>query len=191
MAFDHSTKLERDLESCRKELKFARSECQVLKQKLQNNRAKQSELINFNPYSSLNRQTVNSTRLSNSNRVMSLSNVSRASSLFNIKCNYPQLNESNFSEIYAEEEIRNLRDDNQSLKKLNISLKSELFGNRLAIKYLQKELAGRIQQIQILSKSDLTQLDQSRLWNQIETEIHLSRSKTGRRVFVFPKQVSD
>ena len=159
VVFDQNSKLENDLDNCKKELKFVKSERKLLERKLQrleDDQTKQNELANFNTYNSLTRQipSVNSARLSQSNRVMSLSNVSRSSSsLFNIKCNYPQqLNDFNFSEIYAEQEISNLRDDNVSLKKLNISLKSELFGARLAIKYLNKELSGRIQQIQILSK---------------------------------------
>lgn len=170
IVFDHNTKLEKDLDNCKKELKFIRSERNLLERKLLNNQERKDELINLN--NNLNKQTINSTRLSN--RVMSLSNVSRSNSLLNIKCNYPQINELN----YADEEIRNLRDDNLSLKKLNLSLKSELFGCRLQLKYLKKELTGRIQQIQILSKSDLSNQDRSRLLNQIETEIHLSQSKT-------------
>ena len=152
ISFDQNTKLENDLDSCKKQLKFMKSESKLLERRLDDNQVKQNELINFNNFNSLNGHSINSKRLAHSNRVMSLSNVSRSSSLFNIKSNYcTQLNESNFNEIYAQEEIANLRDDNLNLKKLNISLKSELFGARLAIKYLNKELTGRIQQIQILS----------------------------------------
>lgn len=156
IVFDSNDKLQKEVDSVKKDLKFVTSERKLLEQKLENSKSKPTnELMNFNNYNSLNsRQMTNNTRLIQTNRVMSLSNVSRSSSLFNIKCNYPnqQLNESNYSEIYAEEEIANLRQDNISLKKMNISLKSELFGAKLAIKCLNKELTGRIQQIQILSK---------------------------------------
>jgi len=56
-------------------------------------------------------------------------------------------------------------------------LQSELFGSRLAAKYLDKELAGRIQQIQLLGR-DVKDSDHDRLWNQLEAEIHLHRHKT-------------
>lgn len=153
VVFDQNNKLENDLDHCKKDLKMARSECKLLNQKLdQNQQKKQNDLINYHSLTRSTNRSINSTRLSN--RVMSLSNVSRSNSnLFNMKCNYlNQSNDSNFSEIYAEQEIAALRDDNLALKKLNISLKSELFGTRLAIKYLNKELSGRIQQIQLLSK---------------------------------------
>ncbi len=56
-------------------------------------------------------------------------------------------------------------------------MQSELFGSRLAAKYLDKELAGRIQQIQLLGR-DVKDSDHDRLWNQLEAEIHLHRHKT-------------
>lgn len=76
------------------------------------------------------------------------------------------------------EEIRQLRKENISLRNYVLSLQSELYGARLASKYLDKELAGRIQQIQLLGKSDLKGADHDRLWNQLEAEIHLHRHKT-------------
>ncbi len=42
---------------------------------------------------------------------------------------------------------------------------------------MDKELAGRIQQIQLFSKN-LKQDEHERLWNQLESEIHLHRHKT-------------
>ncbi len=52
----------------------------------------------------------------------------------------------------------------------------------MAAKYLDKELAGRIQQIQLLAASkdqslSATNLDQERLWHQLEGEIQLHRHK--------------
>lgn len=78
----------------------------------------------------------------------------------------------------SQEEIKQLRKENISLRRTLLSLQSELFGARLAAKYLDKELAGRIQQIQLLGKSDLKTDDYDRLWNQLEAEIHLHRHKT-------------
>lgn len=76
------------------------------------------------------------------------------------------------------EEMSLLRSENISLRNYILSLQSELYGARLASKYLDKELAGRIQQIQLLGKSDLKGADHDRLWNQLEAEIHLHRHKT-------------
>jgi golgi-associated PDZ and coiled-coil motif-containing protein len=54
----------------------------------------------------------------------------------------------------------------------------EIFsGAKLATKYLDKELAGRIQQIQLFGKN-LKQDEHERLWYQLESEIHLHRHKT-------------
>ena len=56
-------------------------------------------------------------------------------------------------------------------------MSSEINGARLAAKYLDKELAGRIQQIQLFGKN-LKADEHERLWNQLEAEIHLHRHKT-------------
>ncbi|CAF3575253.1 unnamed protein product [Rotaria socialis] len=67
--------------------------------------------------------------------------------------------------------------ENQQLKTHIINLQSEIYGSRLAAKYLDKELAGRIQQIQLLGR-DLRGPNHENLWNQLEAEIHLQRHKT-------------
>ena len=42
-----------------------------------------------------------------------------------------------------EAERRMLQQENEELKRYNLALQSELYGARLAAKYLDKELAGR------------------------------------------------
>ncbi|CAG2182523.1 unnamed protein product, partial [Oppiella nova] len=68
------------------------------------------------------------------------------------------------------EECLQLRKENVSLRRQTLQLQSELFGSRLAAKYLDKELAGRIQQIQLLGR-EAKDADHDRLWNQLEAEI--------------------
>lgn len=68
-------------------------------------------------------------------------------------------------------------EENQKLHREILSLQDDLFGARLASKYLDKELAGRIQQIQLLGR-EIKNNDYERLWNQLEAEIHLHRHKT-------------
>lgn len=80
-------------------------------------------------------------------------------------------------ESLVEAELKQLRKENEALRQYVVALQSEVFGARLAAKYLDKELAGRIQQIQLLGK-DLKGSDHDRLWNQLEAEIHLHRHKT-------------
>ena len=75
-------------------------------------------------------------------------------------------------------EVEILRKENSFLRNQMIVFQGDLFGARLAAKYLDKELAGRIQQIQLLAKSDLRGIEHDRLWNQLEAEIHLHRHKT-------------
>ncbi|CAF4799364.1 unnamed protein product, partial [Rotaria magnacalcarata] len=77
----------------------------------------------------------------------------------------------------AEIKAQEFEKENTSLKAQIVNLQSEIYGSRLAAKYLDKELAGRIQQIQLLGR-DLRGADHENLWNQLEAEIHLHRHKT-------------
>ncbi|XP_069175858.1 Golgi-associated PDZ and coiled-coil motif-containing protein isoform X1 [Procambarus clarkii] len=70
-----------------------------------------------------------------------------------------------------------LRKENDTLRRYILGLQGELFGAKLAAKYLDKELAGRIQQIQLLGR-DLRGEEHDKLWRQLEAEIHLHRHKT-------------
>ncbi|PAV66800.1 hypothetical protein WR25_10523 isoform B [Diploscapter pachys] len=79
--------------------------------------------------------------------------------------------------IRSECELELLRKDYARQRKLISALETEVFGARLAAKYLDKELAGRIQQIQLLGRN-MRGVEHDRLWNQLEAEIHLHRHKT-------------
>lgn len=74
-------------------------------------------------------------------------------------------------------QIKQLEKENTGLRNHVFSLQGEVYGARLAAKYLDKELAGRIQQIQLLGR-DMRGSEHDQLWNQIEAEIHLHRHKT-------------
>ncbi|XP_033099367.1 Golgi-associated PDZ and coiled-coil motif-containing protein-like isoform X2 [Anneissia japonica] len=80
-------------------------------------------------------------------------------------------------EARLEAEVNELIKENESLKHHVLALQGEVYGSRLAAKYLDKELAGRIQQIQLLGR-DLRGPEHDKLWNQLEAEIHLHRHKT-------------
>lgn len=67
--------------------------------------------------------------------------------------------------------------ENKELTKQIDILEKELFGARLASKYLDKELAGRIQQIQLLGRN-IQSKHFEKMWSQLEAEIHLHRHKT-------------
>ena len=58
-------------------------------------------------------------------------------------------------------------------RRIRAELESELVGARLDAKYLDKELAGRIQQIQILLATNTSQEHKQTVWSQIEAEMHL------------------
>ncbi|GMR51109.1 hypothetical protein PMAYCL1PPCAC_21304, partial [Pristionchus mayeri] len=79
--------------------------------------------------------------------------------------------------LRAEVEADVLRKENARWRRLVSALETEVFGARLAAKYLDKELAGRIQQIQLLGRN-MRGIEHDRLWNQLEAEIHLHRHKT-------------
>lgn len=74
-------------------------------------------------------------------------------------------------------ELDQVKKENDQLKEQTVNLNSEIYGARLAAKYLDKELTGRIQQIQLFGKN-LKPEEHERLWNQLEAEIHLHRHKT-------------
>ncbi|OUC40443.1 hypothetical protein D917_04065, partial [Trichinella nativa] len=62
-----------------------------------------------------------------------------------------------------------LKNENENLRKYISALQNEVYGARLAAKYLDKELAG---------SHELLGSEHDRLWEQIEAEIHLHRHKT-------------
>ncbi|ESN92053.1 hypothetical protein HELRODRAFT_181830 [Helobdella robusta] len=80
------------------------------------------------------------------------------------------------SEIWKAE-VMEQRKEISDLKQYIVALQGEVYGARLAAKYLDKELAGRIQQIQLLGR-DMKGSEHDKLWNQLEAEIHLHRHKT-------------
>ncbi|ELW48808.1 Golgi-associated PDZ and coiled-coil motif-containing protein [Tupaia chinensis] len=80
-------------------------------------------------------------------------------------------------EAQLEAEVKLLRKENEALRRHLAVLQAEVYGARLAAKYLDKELAGRVQQIQLLGR-DMKGPAHDKLWNQLEAEIHLHRHKT-------------
>ncbi|XP_057209652.1 Golgi-associated PDZ and coiled-coil motif-containing protein isoform X1 [Triplophysa rosa] len=80
-------------------------------------------------------------------------------------------------EAKLEAEVKLLKKENEALRRHIAVLQAEVYGARLAAKYLDKELAGRVQQIQLLGR-DMKGPAHDKLWNQLEAEIHLHRHKT-------------
>ncbi|XP_054617527.1 Golgi-associated PDZ and coiled-coil motif-containing protein isoform X2 [Dunckerocampus dactyliophorus] len=81
------------------------------------------------------------------------------------------------TEARMEADVRLYRKENEALRRHMAVLQAEVYGARLAAKYLDKELAGRVQQIQLLGR-DMKGPAHDKLWNQLEAEIHLHRHKT-------------
>eukprot|EP00095_Tigriopus_kingsejongensis_P007006 snap_masked-scaffold430_size173499-processed-gene-0.19 protein:Tk07006 transcript:snap_masked-scaffold430_size173499-processed-gene-0.19-mRNA-1 annotation:"golgi-associated pdz and coiled-coil motif-containing" len=90
-----------------------------------------------------------------------------------------------------EEKCFGLEEENGRLRKGQVELESELVGARLDARYLDKELAGRVQQIQILLANGTSQDHKQKVWNQIETEMHLQRSKTISNMCYSKQRVKD
>ncbi|KAL6731881.1 hypothetical protein Aduo_002702 [Ancylostoma duodenale] len=88
-----------------------------------------------------------------------------------------QLHDVLMPSLRTECELDVLRKECERQRHLIGALETEVFGARLAAKYLDKELAGRIQQIQLLGRN-MRGVEHDRLWNQLEAEIHLHRHKT-------------
>ena len=72
-----------------------------------------------------------------------------------------------------EAKLRSLEAECDRSRRTKAELESELVGARLDAKYLDKELAGRIQQIQILLATNTSQEHKQKVWSQIEAEMHL------------------
>lgn len=77
-------------------------------------------------------------------------------------------------EVYISER---LFAENAGLRREIFELESELVGARMDNVYVDKELAGRIQQIQLLASGTPAEVKE-RLWTQIESEMCLQRAKT-------------
>ncbi|XP_067097601.1 Golgi-associated PDZ and coiled-coil motif-containing protein isoform X2 [Osmerus mordax] len=80
-------------------------------------------------------------------------------------------------EVKLDAEAKLHKKENEALRRHIAVLQAEVYGARLAAKYLDKELAGRVQQIQLLGR-DMKGPAHDKLWNQLEAEIHLHRHKT-------------
>ncbi|XP_031437060.1 Golgi-associated PDZ and coiled-coil motif-containing protein isoform X2 [Clupea harengus] len=80
-------------------------------------------------------------------------------------------------EAKLDAEVKMHKKENEALRRHIAVLQAEVYGARLAAKYLDKELAGRVQQIQLLGR-DMKGPAHDKLWNQLEAEIHLHRHKT-------------
>lgn len=96
--------------------------------------------------------------------------------------NNKETDELKFSSALSEatrlrEENIQLQMENASLRNSMLALNSEVYGAKLAAKYLDKELAGRIQQLQLLGR-EMRRDTRHKLWRQLESEILLQRHKT-------------
>jgi hypothetical protein len=119
-----------------------------------------------------NSSSVNSNQFSQSNEVDSIQKKLE----LELKKRFSTENDvMNFELIRAE--LNEYKKENDNLKEQFVNLNSEILGSKLTSKYLEKELAGRIQQIQLFGKN-LKQDEHERLWNQLESEINLHRHKT-------------
>jgi len=79
------------------------------------------------------------------------------------------------------EELEQVKKENAVWKQQALTLRGEVIGAKLAAKYSAKELAGRVQQLQLLIREKEMKLEpemQQKLWNQLEAEINLHRHKT-------------
>ncbi|CAH1133356.1 unnamed protein product [Ceutorhynchus assimilis] len=82
--------------------------------------------------------------------------------------------------IHTKIENAQLMAENTALRNDILALTAEVYGAKLAAKYLDKELAGRIQQLQLLefTGKEMRGEIRDKLWGQLESEILLQRHKT-------------
>ena len=70
-----------------------------------------------------------------------------------------------------EAKLSSLQAEYERSRRVRAELESELVGARLDAKYLDKELAGRIQQIQILLASNTSQEHKQKVWDVIPLNV--------------------
>lgn len=80
----------------------------------------------------------------------------------------------NFKEV---ELINELNFQNVSLQKEIVVLKHELSNYRLVVRYLNNQMSGRIQQIQLLNR-EKKDANFDQVWSDLESEIQLNKFKT-------------
>ncbi|CAH0556445.1 unnamed protein product [Brassicogethes aeneus] len=98
--------------------------------------------------------------------------VSVSNSLDELKLNPTSLENATYKAENAQLQL-----ENATLRNSMLALSSEVYGAKLAAKYLDKELAGRIQQLQLLGREMRGDV-RNKLWRQLESEILLQRHKT-------------
>lgn len=158
----------------------------------QNNAKLEAELIHLREETASNRATIEQI----SKEKVYLSKALQSSLAKNHKLTHPTEEASEASEEVAidhaphaspapltppvrdSELCSRLISENERLRTDVIELESEMVGARLDNVYLDKELAGRIQQIQLLLASNTSGDVKEKMWTQIESEMCLQRSKT-------------
>lgn len=88
-----------------------------------------------------------------------------------------KVNPATLEAVQYKAENAQLQLENAALRDSILALNSEVYGAKLAAKYLDKELAGRIQQLQLLGREMRGDI-RDKLWRQLESEILLQRHKT-------------
>ena len=185
---DANTSLERELTQVRSQLNQMQTRNESLEKRLHHQQQQQQQHFPLSLQSKQRQFSLNS-------KLMSLSSTISSSTRAILRKEEEEGREE-------KEEVQNLRRENHRLRRQLTYLKSDLYAVQLASKYLDKELCGRIQQIQVLSKfgqqklkfkklvrlillvaiqivgnDDLKNADRAHLWNQIEAEVRLNRHK--------------
>lgn len=134
---DANTTLERELAQVRNQLKQLQTQNRSLEKRVQQQEQQQLPSALQSPQR----------QFSLNSKLMSLS-----STISSPTHHHYVISSEEIKKEQEAEEIYNLRRENYRLRRTLSHLKSDLYGSRLAAKYLEKEIVGRIQEIQVLSK---------------------------------------
>lgn len=177
LIFEVNSRLERQLDAAKKELAISRTENVSLRKQLEELKSAKSNNSPLHGRSNVYYNN-NPSPLFNRSTAVVVSSPNHHSPIKAVNNGCPSGINLDINEV-LKQQITILKKENSFLRNYSLGLQSDLFGARLASKYLDKELAGRIQQIQLLAKSEtLKGIEHDRLWNQLEAEIHLHRHKT-------------
>ncbi|XP_044267174.1 uncharacterized protein LOC123012979 [Tribolium madens] len=180
--FQNSAKIEAELIHMRAELVESKAKRELLEQELHNLLLQlHSSQLSQLPDSLGNRKQDPNFKPDVNNIKKKLEAELRQSPIRNIRLN-KESDELKFSPTLMETaqcraENEQLQMENAALRKSILALNSEVYGAKLAAKYLDKELAGRIQQLQLLGREMRGDV-RDKLWRQLESEILLQRHKT-------------
>ncbi|XP_019867271.2 uncharacterized protein LOC109596213 isoform X2 [Aethina tumida] len=176
--FQNSAKIEAELIHMRTELVESKAKREVLERELHNLLLQlHSQQLSYLPDSKSSGKKQDMHIIPDINNIKKKLEAEIKQSPVHLNSEELKLNPTSLENASYKAENAQLHLENTALRNSILALSSEVYGAKLAAKYLDKELAGRIQQLQLLGREMRGDI-RDKLWRQLESEILLQRHKT-------------